>query len=201
MHPITSRYRSESGFTLIEIKLDRLEQLFNSFDPSPFHVKDLDDDAEEYIVGAVREFPLHDKLKLVFYLADEPSRTNTPADLTQAIHAYFEYRYFATKRDLRFELQIGRTSLIIGLAFLTLCVSLQQIFFARGEGVVERIFSEGLVILGWVAMWRPLQTFLYDWWPIRHKGRIYAKLAAMPVEIRPVEQLETIRSATRTEVG
>ena len=35
----------------IEIYLDRIEQLFNSMDPSPFHEKDLDRDAEEFIVS------------------------------------------------------------------------------------------------------------------------------------------------------
>ncbi|MDQ3258423.1 MAG: hypothetical protein M3R15_31815 [Acidobacteriota bacterium] len=35
----------------IEIYVDRIEQLFNSMDPSPFHEKDLDRDAEEFIVS------------------------------------------------------------------------------------------------------------------------------------------------------
>ena len=41
----------------IEISLSRLSQLFNSFDPSPFHERDLDPDAEEYIVGSAEEVP------------------------------------------------------------------------------------------------------------------------------------------------
>ena len=38
----------------IEISLSRLSQLFNSFDPSPFHERDLDPDAKEYTVGIGR---------------------------------------------------------------------------------------------------------------------------------------------------
>jgi hypothetical protein len=38
----------------IEVFVDRIEQLFNSMDPSPFHERDLDDDAEEFIVGKKR---------------------------------------------------------------------------------------------------------------------------------------------------
>ena len=33
--------------TKIEINLNRLSQLFNSLDPSPFHERDLDQDAED----------------------------------------------------------------------------------------------------------------------------------------------------------
>jgi hypothetical protein len=36
----------------IELNLSRLNQLFNSLDPSPFHERDLDQDAEEYIVSS-----------------------------------------------------------------------------------------------------------------------------------------------------
>ena len=34
-----------------------------------------------------------------------------------------------------------------------------------------------------VAMWRPMQIYLYDWWPLLRRSRIYAKLSHMPVEV------------------
>jgi hypothetical protein len=46
----------ERGAT-IEIRLASLHQLFNSFDPSPFHERDLDQDAEDYLVESSDEFP------------------------------------------------------------------------------------------------------------------------------------------------
>jgi hypothetical protein len=33
-------------------------------------------------------------------------------------------------------------------------------------------------------MWRPLEVFLYDWWPIRNEARLSDRLATMPVRIR-----------------
>src|SRR6516165_7099691 len=41
--------------TKIDISLNRLTQLFNSFDPSPFRERDLDREAEDYIVGSAEE--------------------------------------------------------------------------------------------------------------------------------------------------
>jgi len=32
-------------------------------------------------------------------------------------------------------------------------------------------------------MWRPMQIYLYDWWPVRRRRRIYEKLSHMPVEV------------------
>jgi hypothetical protein len=66
----------------IEINLSRLAQLFNSLDPSPFHERDLDRDAEEYIIGSAEEIPRQRQLRLVVHLpADQLPGTGT-ADLS-----------------------------------------------------------------------------------------------------------------------
>jgi hypothetical protein len=46
------------------------------------------------------------------------------------------------------------------------------------------VLRECLIIAGWVAMWRPMEVFLYDWWPIRAEARFQDRLAAMPVRIQ-----------------
>jgi hypothetical protein len=33
-------------------------------------------------------------------------------------------------------------------------------------------------------MWEPVNIFLYGWWPIRRKRRIYEKISRMKVEVR-----------------
>jgi len=45
------------------------------------------------------------------------------------------------------------------------------------------MFSEGLTIIGWVAMWEPINVFLYGWWPIVHKKNIYRKIIDMNVSV------------------
>jgi hypothetical protein len=45
------------------------------------------------------------------------------------------------------------------------------------------VLRESILIGGWVAMWRPLEIFLYDWWPIRADVRLYERLSAMPVRV------------------
>lgn len=77
----------------------------------------------------------------------------------------------------------GWTSLLIGLAFLAACVTIAHTltpFMGRWNPVMK----EGLTIIGWVAMWRPLEIYLYRWWPIRHLGEVFRKLGEIPVEIR-----------------
>jgi len=164
---------------LIEVKVQSVHQLFNSMDPSPFHERDLDHDAEQFIVGWAQEHPLRMPLRLVVHLGEPPEK----ADIAESIHHYFAYRADVTRRELRLLLREGWVSLLIGLAFLAVCETIAHTLTAY-LGRWHPVMREGLTIIGWVAMWRPLDIYLYRWWPIRHLGGIYRKLSRVPVEIR-----------------
>jgi hypothetical protein len=171
--------------TTIEVNLSRLAQLFNSLDPSSFHERDLDQDAEDYIVGSAEEAPRQRSLRLVIHLPpDQVPPTNAP-DLEAAVHHYFAYRESYERKRLRLLFRVGRIALITGLAFLLTCTLLRELAFSVGSGAISDIIGEGMLIIGWVAMWRPLEIFLYEWVPIRRRCRILAKLANTPVVIRP----------------
>ncbi len=167
----------------IEIRLSQPQQLFNSLDPSPFHERDLDEDAEQYIVDSADEYPLDHPLKLVVYLPAGPS-PGAPPDLATGIHNYFAYRTDETRRRLRIFFREGRIALVVGVTFLFVCIALRQLILMAATGLVVQIADEGLYIVGWVAMWRPLEIFLYDWRPIRRRQRLFGKLAEIPIVIR-----------------
>jgi hypothetical protein len=170
---------------VIEVGVPEVARLFNAMDPSPFRERDLDPKVEEFIVGWARDVPRHAPLALVVHLDD---RSEGPGDeqamLHDAIRKYFEHRAQETRRRLRQLFRIGRTSLAIGIAFLAVTVGvggmIEQALGARRLGAILR---ESLLIGGWVAMWRPLEVFLYDWWPIRAEARLFERLAAMPVRV------------------
>jgi hypothetical protein len=114
-----------------------------------------------------------------------PSEIEGAGAVRDAIHNYFAYRLEVTRRDLRYELRLGRIWLLIGLAFLFTCITARELVQKLGDSTLVNIASEGLLISGWVAMWRPIQTFLYDWWPIRRTCAVLARLATADVELRP----------------
>jgi hypothetical protein len=90
--------------------------------------------------------------------------------LPQALGRYFSYRADALGRDLGELFRIGRLSLLVGLVALGLCVSGARMAAQRG-GQFGDLLREGLLIMGWVANWRPIEIFLYEWWPIvRHRN-------------------------------
>src|SRR5215470_5554799 len=167
----------------IEVFVDQIEQLFNSMDPSPFQERDLDDDAQEFIVSWAREFPRRDPVSLIVYVNQLPVPVDAEQLLETAVHNYFSYRAKLNRLEFRYLLKQGRASLIIGLAFLTACVLTSQLLRHRA-GTLPIILREGLIIAGWVAMWRPMEIFLYEWWPLLRRGHLYEKLSRMRVEVR-----------------
>src|SRR5215831_1537208 len=170
---------------VIEVHIVELKQLFNSIDPSPFHNKDLDPDAEEFIVGWAKDLPHDAPLGLVVELDRPAGLPDEAAVLREAIHEFFRQRAETQRRSLRELLRRGRTSLLIGLTVLAAAIALGD-FLANllKTSRIGEIVRESLTIGGWVSMWRPLEVFLYDWWPIRNEARLSDRLAAMPVRIR-----------------
>jgi len=157
-------------------------QLFNSMDPSPFIEKDLDDDAEEFIVSWAQEFspdaPIHLRIYLDQWPAEDPKEL-----IRTAVHNHFAHRAKITDLEFKRLLKQGRTSLFIGLLFLAACLLLSKMLLGHEEGTWAAVVRESLTIAGWVAMWRPMQIYLYDWWPLLRRSRIYDKLSHMPVEL------------------
>lgn len=183
--------RVQGGHT-IEVNLQNLNQFFNTIDPSPFHEKDLDDDLEEFIVSWAKEYPVDEAIGLVVHLENPHRCPEAQTIIQRATHNYFSYRANLSKRELRQLFRTGRISLAIGLTFLTLCLSAGRIVLGLRIPGAE-IVRESLVIAGWVAMWHPMELYLYGWWPLRRAGRIYNKLSRIPVEVRcPPPQVSTL---------
>jgi len=173
----TSTRKSEPSESTIEISLGRLQQLFNSLDPSPFHDRDLDHDAEEYIVGWAEEISLRLPLRLVIHLPRDQMASVDQTALERAVHNYFAYQQQQSQRRLRLLFHDGRIALAVGVAFLFACILIRQLAFSLGPGTASEGIAEGMLIAGWVAMWRPLDILLYGWWPVRRRSRVFGKLA------------------------
>lgn len=168
----------------IEVRVAELKQLFNAMDPSPFRERDLDPAAEEFIVGWARELPRNAPLALVVYLDRSAGLPQEAAILRDAIREFFAARAQTTRRRLRQLFRVGRTSLLIGVVFVVVTVGAGDLIAKALAGQrLGEILRESLLIGGWVAMWRPLEIFLYDWWPIRQEARLDDRLSAMPARI------------------
>ncbi|WOS65387.1 hypothetical protein [Sinorhizobium fredii] len=163
---------SVSCYTIL-IRIDQVARLFNSLDPTPFRERDLDDDAERFIVEWAQEAPSNAPIEIVIQLpAAEVSPEHTQA-VQQAVRYNFEGRANQARREIRELLKEGRRALFIGIPILAFSlVASQMINDAVGTAAHSRVIGESLLIFGWVANWRALEIFLYDWWPIVRRRRL-----------------------------
>ncbi|MFO1426855.1 MAG: hypothetical protein U1F11_07740 [Steroidobacteraceae bacterium] len=182
--PPQAPYRREGDTWLIEIRLHELRQLFHTLDPAPFHEKDLDPEAAQYLEDAVREIGPRRALKLLVHLPRAAAESADARGLADSLANYFRYRAGQCRVDLRRLLTRGAMSLVIGGAFLGLCLSLRSSLLAGGAA--SEVLTEGLLIIGWVGLWRPVEIFLYDWWPIWRQRRRFDALARAQVAVESV---------------
>ena len=182
--PTMTRTRAEVH--RIELRLNELSQLFNSMDPTPFHHKDLDRDAEEFIESWALEFPQASHFHITVHLAQMPPEDPT-ALVTEAIRNYFTYKAGLSRRMVTVLLREGRMSLLIGVAFLSACLLVADLLAPLEGRPLVKVVRESLTIGGWVAMWRPMQIFLYEWWPLMRRHRIYHNLGLAQVRVLPGE--------------
>lgn len=167
----------------IDLRLREARQLFNSLDPAPFYERDLDPDAETYILACARGTPHGRPTRIVVHLATDALEESTRREIREAIRAFFEREAVAAHARLATLLAQGRRFLAIGLAFLVGSIGLAELLSHLAPYPFVGILREGLVIAGWVAMWRPMETFLYGWWPVRDEERMHRTLAAAEIEV------------------
>lgn len=182
--PVFRTIKSKAASHRIRINLSDINQLFNSMDPSPFKERDLNKDAEEFILGWAREFPYHEPVSLVIQLKQFPDGEDPGPMVEQAVRNNFAYRARLNTLEFRRLMQQGRISLVIGLFFLIACLLTSELLISKTSGTMTNLTRESLTIAGWVAMWRPIEIYLYDWWPLRRRGQTLEKLSKIDVEVR-----------------
>ncbi len=180
--PSSNTAVAAAGTGKIEVHVGTLAQLFNAMDPSPFEERDLDPRVEEFIVSWAREAARGEPLSLTVRI--DQAEADMAEPLGDAINEFFRERAEMSRRRLRNLFRLGRVSLLVGLLVLSLAFGLVGLLGSRFAGVrFAELLREGVLIGGWVAMWRPLEIFLYEWWPIRLDMRLYDRLGEMPVHI------------------
>ena len=177
---------TETAGDVIEVRVDEIAQLFQTLDPYPFRERDLDREAEEFIVSWARELPADQSIKILVHFPDSNAQVSAAQDLGEAFSRHFSHRKGIIQYQLNELFRVGRRSLGIGAFILLLCFVAAHL--AGGflvESPFRRLVEESLLILGWVANWRPLEIFLYDWWPVARRRDLYRRLSMAIVEARP----------------
>lgn len=95
--------------------------------------------------------------------------------LLEALHEEFEQYMHHANDEYEFTKKRAKRYLVSGFLFLLFCLSLGHIarVWIVGFG---RIVEESTLVAGWVAMWRPIELFLYDLPELRKQKHLYQQI-------------------------
>lgn len=168
----------------VTLQLRDISLLFSRTDNSPLAEREVDAAAAELITSRCRGRLSGQKLILAIVLAHS-STGEELGGVEGALRRCFAARADLKRGELAQLMQRGRLSLCSGSVFLAICLLLGGLVSGFGSNAAIAIVREGLTICGWVAMWKPLEIFLYDWWPLLEDRRRLDRLSRMQVQITP----------------
>lgn len=170
---------------IVEIKVSALAHLFSPLDPSPLPSRDLARGVEDHLVSWVRELPHGNELQINVYAPPDAGSDPLSTQIAPAMKAYFGTQADMADREMRELFRNGRRYLAVGLPLLVICLAASQLVRQwLGAGAASQLISESLIILPWVANWKPIELFLYDWWPIRRKRNLFKRLQEANVTLK-----------------
>lgn len=174
------RYRVESGESIVDVKLASIDRVFDNRDPAPFRERDLDPQLAEYLVDAAEDLASHERFRVIFWL-EQPC---APGELEAPYRSFFAYELDRLDRARRRQRRVGWITLAFALVSIVVLVSLAELVERVIAGSLGAGLKEGLLISGWVLMWRPIEVLVYDRIPWRRSRRVLRRLLEMPVDIR-----------------
>jgi hypothetical protein len=174
----------ENGVLALNIRFKSPDQFFDREDPSDLPDKELEQRAEEAIIGYMDEFPLRRPIRLVIELPAGALAEDAVALIPEAVRHHFSFRSRDLDHDLLISRREGMYSALLMIINIIIAVTFVCIEFGN-LGTVPGLLVGGLItILNWVTIWDTYEHFVYDYRYLVRKKRIFEKIIRMPIEVR-----------------
>jgi len=186
---------SKALFHEIRLPLDDIQDLF--VDPEPGSDRFVS--GMDYLYGEVRvhtrvHTPSH-RYRVTIELPGEKITEGLLESTCTRIKRYCQFKAEQNHKDLRVLRLQGWDSLRRSLWVALIAVVLGMGATAYSQSGINTIlqglllFIVGFCVLGagWVAVWMPFETFLYDGWPFQQNMRIYHQIAEADIAIKERE--------------
>lgn len=182
-----SRTEVKDGVCTIILVLTNVEQLFDTDVPVPSEYVALDSDVLDFFASTIRK---HQKacreFRLIVRLPEQALREvepymRTSVDLT--LKGYFLAREKRIAERLHELFQDAWKMFGFGFAFMLACTLLRTYLAPEEVHTLMSSFREGLLVIGWVALWKPVEELLFNWWPLKRELASWHKLSKMEMKV------------------
>lgn len=155
---------------LIEMKLDKYSDLFNSWDGAELDRKELAPELSDFLARASYELPLKEKVELCFYLPRKEKNKKLEADVKATIKNNFRMRQFFIDQNLKENNKKTAIYIIMGISFLIMAYLIPE---NQDLSILISLLMEGLFVGGWVFLWEALSIFFFGSSKLKNKKKRY----------------------------
>ena len=170
----------------IELRLASASQMLDADDASPFRDGDqLRQEAADWLLRQARALPAGAPIRILARLPAEEAAGRDAARIGPAIQGHFARRAQSEEKAMADHMADAWQAAALGLAVFTICLAIAwRLYATLADYAFARIVRESFVILGWVAMWKPIELLLHERLPIARRRRLYRRLAAADIAVQ-----------------
>ncbi len=177
--PRTTSVPSAKDAATLEVGVTRIQDLFETFDRAPLEHRRLSSDLTQYLCERFDAMPRNSRLCLRINLP--PEAMAHESSIRSAFRSHFERTAVESTLQLRRHFARGFRMLLVALVCAVgLVVLMRLIAEIAHSRVIDNVVSI-LSIVVWVLVWRPIESLLHDWRPIRGKAMFNQRLATIEV--------------------
>ncbi len=132
---------------------------------------------------------LQSQMRLVLLLPPEKIEPHLEEKVQSGIKRFCTLKIEDNNNKLKLLRQMWWRSTLNGVLFLAACIFLANL--SGGDWLpflpplLKPVLTEGFTIIGWVGLWHPVETLLYDWIPIVRENDVYQLIRAMDIGVSP----------------
>lgn len=165
------------------LKIGSLNALFDDRDPESLPLRRLNPEWLEYVFDMMNDMPGNGKVHLSLQTNQDILGAWKVETLAMSLHEHLKDHDELLRRRLKGNFQKGRSALGVGLITLVIFTALSEATTLLYLGIFQQVLEEGFLIFGWVALWRPIEILLYDWWPIAEDRKKIKRLLAGHIKV------------------
>lgn len=174
------------GVWELPLVLETVAEASETTIPLPLPYRKLNAEVLEYLEDVAQQMPKGEEARIVVYLPIEEIQQGLEQKLNKVLDIYGDARLEKLKREEKRALGASLSALAWGFAFMLVCQIIGVLADFPKHPTLTNTISEGFLVLGWVALWKPFETLLFDWRPSMERRKLHERLATMPVVLRPL---------------
>ncbi len=185
---------SQSKVKDVTLSLKTVDHLFIAPEVNPFSDVEMELLGQPALLRVMKKlepgfFRRGGKIRLTILLPPDQITPDLQKQVDAALHRFCQTHITDNRLRIRQTIWVGLRALLPGLLFLGVSMGLSSMFSSQvltfiSEGV-NNLLAEGFVVIGWIALWNPVQSFLYDWVPFWRANQIYRYMMTMDIRFQP----------------